>query len=147
MLFLSLRLDIQVLVYQQLGASVAAQRGNSRCWTASGPFDSLPLMYCTASDPFDPLLKPQPSASDRYDTLPAVVACGGCRRRPVEVPNEVVAPVVTHFRLSESPALVIYFSNTTMQLQYKSSTCFSCSQLGNSVCQKLKTCPLTKNKL
>ena len=68
---------------------------------ASGPFDSLPEMYCTASDPFDPLLKLQPTASDRFDTLPAVVACGGCRRRPVEVANEVVAPVVTHPRFGE----------------------------------------------
>ena len=115
--------------------------------TASGPFDSLPKMYCDASDPFDPLLKLQPTASDRFDTLPAEVACSGCRRRPVEVPNEVVASVVTHFRSSEQTALLIYFSNTTTQLQYKNSTCFSCSQMGNSVCQKLKTCPLTKNKL
>ena len=87
--------------------------------TASGPFDSLPKMYCDASDPFDPLLKLQPTASDRFDTLPAEVACSGCRRRPVEVPNEVVASVVTHFRSSEQTALLIYFSNTTIQLQYK----------------------------
>ncbi len=42
--------------------------------TASGPFDSLPLMYCTASDPFDPLLRPQPTCewSVRY------TASSGC---------------------------------------------------------------------
>jgi len=87
MLFLSLRLDIQVLVYQQLGASVAAQRGNARCLPSANtggvycPW-ALPELYYFVSD---------------HSQITANICCQWLSNRlgigpPPEASNEVKTP-------------------------------------------------------